>query len=190
MSISKMIRRNVMRKVIRKMMVLCAAGSILTIALVVYAADSDILNFLPAIVKAQESLVGTYKGSAKGTYGTCACAISDMTITIADGPVSGTYIVGYSIDSSNVQCGSNCSMNYTLSNVPGVAIGNEVNFAYVHYSTWIFDTPVQMLSNFDGKASLSNGQLQFVTKSTNAQIEDMTSGKRFTTVVGGTLTKQ
>lgn len=180
-----------MTRFLRRIFIFFVVLSVGYVSMNGYAADDDILNFLPAMVKTQSDITGTYKGAAIGTYGSCACTITDMTITVSDGPISGAYIVGYAIDYNNTQCSGSCGISHTMSSVPAIAMGDTLSFASVYYSTWTFDgSPVQMLSHFSGEATITNGQLKFVTKSTYAQVDDTTNGHHLTTVVGGTLTKQ
>lgn len=178
---------------LKRLMTLLAVLSIMLFAIVVFAADDDLLQYIPAIVKAQQTVnpVGTYTGSGIVTMGSCACNIASATVTVSDGPVSGSYKVSYdTINTTDcvAEYGS-CSWNDGGSNFPAVIDNKQLIFGNASRGSYDYQSQTfnyQVTTN--GILDFTNTTPVFIKNSAH-QVTSTSSQNAYDAIVRLTLQK-
>lgn len=164
---------------------------IISAAIVVYAADESILDFFPAIVKAQAIVnpVGTWKGSGKSTYGSSGCEINNIGFEVTEGSISGTYIVEMTVTNSDVTCNGR-GINQHMYNIPAVLTDNRLIFSLSYFSTWGTEPATTMFSIYSGELVVANNSAKFNVRTNYTQMDKTDNSNLFTMMGSGTLTRQ
>lgn len=157
-------------RMLRGVFIAFASMSVLVISFICFAADDDLLNYIPSIVKAQTTVnpVGTYTGPGVVTFGNCACRIESGTITVTDGPIADTYKIAYSGFNTTdcVSSSGQCSWNDSGTNVPAVMKNKELVFGQAGRGSYQSNgTTYYYQSNTNGSIDLSNSTPIFVKSS-------------------------
>jgi len=179
--------------VIKRILAMVAGLSIMMAALLVYAADDDIMMFIPTLVKAQTPVnpVGSWAGSGTYTLGACGCSINSITFTVTAAERAGTYRIGMILDPANLTCDTSCrQINQTMHDIPAVLVGDRLLFSMSYFSTWTTTPPTRAFSIYDGELIISGNTAKFYVKTNYSQMDTTDNPWLMTMVSGGTLTRQ
>lgn len=158
--------------------------SILFFSFVCFAADDDILSFIPAFVKAQTIPTGTWSGAGQGSWDSCTCSLSGITFTVTSGSRN-TYFV--EIQTSGATCDSGCGVVFNFTNVPAVLIGDRFVFRHSFTSTV---GSRDLMTDLYGELVISGTSAKYFLSTSNFVVPFALSSGAATSMLGGTLTKQ
>ncbi|WP_139311623.1 hypothetical protein [Desulfovibrio sp. DV] len=178
-----------MKRTLRRTLACIGFVSILFISICVYAADDDLLTFIPAIIKAQTTVnpVGTWTGPGSGSWGTCSCDLEGLSVVVTAGTRSGMYLVSFQT-TGTATCDSGCGMVLNFSNLPARLVGNRLIFASSVFSNMASYT---LMTSIDGELVISGSTASLITKTFNFNVPyDENDKHAMSSVAGGTLTKQ
>ncbi|WP_139311466.1 hypothetical protein [Desulfovibrio sp. DV] len=178
-----------MKIALRRMLSTLGVVSIVLMSICVYAAEDDLLNFIPAIVKAQSSVnpIGTWTGTGVAAShawdgsGDQRCDGLDITVTVSASATNGVYLVTYSIPSF-------CMGTWGFTNIPGILVGNRLVFNYAGFAD--IGSPgstARMAMDLRAELVVSNNSASFVIQNNGSAFSPE---KAIAWVMGGTLTKQ
>ncbi|MHC1791969.1 hypothetical protein [Solidesulfovibrio sp.] len=176
-----------MKNALQKILVALGVASIVLASICVYAADDDILTFMPALVRAQTAAnpVGTWTGTGVAGSMTSGsmneCAVSSISVTVASTAIPGFYRVSYTIPSF-------CLGNWMYNNVPAVMVGNRLVFGFASFAD--IGNPgstTRMETHSSGELQVTNNSVAF---SLQTQATAVNPELVHSFMIGGTLTKQ
>ena len=172
-------------RVLRGIFICFGSLSILVISLVCFAADDDILNFIPAIVRAQTIPTGTWSGTGHGSWGSsCTCTLGGISFTVTTGN-DNTYFVSAQTTGS-ATCNGSCGMSFSFANMPAAVIGNRLVFRNSFNSTMSSD----LMTDLYGEILISGSSAQYFISTSNFAVPYTQSGGAMTSIVSGNLAKQ
>lgn len=174
--------------VLRRIFSVFAVFGIVVVSMCVYAADGDILSFVPAMVKAQSltNPVGVWTGTGVAAShfgdgsGEQRCDGLNITVTVATSSVAGVYLVSYSIPSF-------CMGTWGFSNVPAVLIGNRLVFNSARFADiGSVGNTTKMSMDLRAELVINNGSASFLLQNNGFS---SSPEKAVAWVIGGVLSK-
>lgn len=179
----------IMKGHFRRALSAIGAFSIVLVGLCAYAADSSILDYLPAIVKANTTInpIGTWTGAgysgSRSTDGSNnqICNVDSISITVTASSTTGIYLVSYEIPNF-------CMGTWSMTNIPALLAGSRLVFNFPNFAdVGSPGSTTRMTMDTIGELVISGNTASFVLRTNGTSISPE---KGFGWIIGGTVNRQ